>query len=256
MRELRLARVALRQIDITIAQLAQRVMNVVGDAGAPVIALVDSPRWPRDLDCSFPGVRRREAGIRGRHIDAVLRALTAYLATRDTFRHMERLSMFPTPPLAYFTRCLGEGCKPHLRALGRELFATELTIDSAPVWGGAIFTRFMLAGFAVYRALELCRIEAFEAYPDLQFRLRSPALVSKKRTADALASRQALIARLAAAHGIEGAGTIRTLDQADAAILALSALAARRSGAFLSLEDPGEGRFGLALDDEAAGALG
>ncbi|MGH8011323.1 MAG: hypothetical protein ACREQ4_02330 [Candidatus Binataceae bacterium] len=225
-RQIRLARVVLRQNDITIAKLAELITNILGDDGAQAVAVVDSPRWPRDLDGSFQGVRKREEAVRRRHIDAALHALTAYLGTRETFHHMRRLSMFPTPSLAYFMRCLGDGCKPHLRTLGRELFQ-ETGVDSPPVRGGAIFTRFMLAGFAAYRALETSHVDVFEGYPDLQFRLLSAALAPKKHALDALAARQAIVTNLTIAHNINGVDTIRTLDQADAAILALSAFASR-----------------------------
>jgi hypothetical protein len=222
------------------------------------VALVDSPRWPCDLDYSASGVRKREQQIRGRKIDPVLRAIVSYLGTLGQFPNLRRLSMFPTPPLSYFIRCLGANCKPHLRAFGTELFGDALVDGSSPVVGGAIFTRFMLAGFATYRALERLGVETFESYPDLQFQLWAGAdlLPSKRYGRAALRIRQKITRRLASELKIENADEPKTMDQADAAILALSADAARQTGALAILGDSGEGRFALALGGPAAEALG
>src|ERR1700737_3956432 len=52
--ELRLARIALRGISGdapgALAQLAARIIDVAPELAVPAIALVDSPRWPCDLD--------------------------------------------------------------------------------------------------------------------------------------------------------------------------------------------------------------
>ena len=47
----------------------------------------------------------------------------------------------------------------------------------------ATFTRFMLAGFATYRALERLGVPAFESYPDLQLRLSSPSTCASAQKA-------------------------------------------------------------------------
>jgi hypothetical protein len=52
--------------------------------------------------------------------------------------------------------------------------------------------------------------------------------------------------------GCEGATQIMTLDEADAAVLALSAVKARRGGAIVLIEGAGEGRFALAIDRDQA----
>src|SRR6266851_6345609 len=52
--ELRLARIALRGISGdtpgAVAQLAARIIDIAPQLAGPAIALVDSPRWPSDLD--------------------------------------------------------------------------------------------------------------------------------------------------------------------------------------------------------------
>jgi hypothetical protein len=160
--------------------------------------------------------------------------------------------MFPTPRFEYFARCAASpSCKPHLRALARELFAD--TFDGhgrgeAPR-GGAIFTRFMLSGFAAYRALERIGAAAYECYPDLQFRLwaHGSELPPKGDHRNALTVRTRINARIARNLGLRGAARIATMDQADAAILALSAAAALRFGMVAVIEEPAEGHFAVAL---------
>src|SRR6266481_6461862 len=77
--ELRLARTALRGISGdtpgAVAQLAARIMDIVPQLAGPAIALVDSPRWPCDLDWSKPVPMERAAHVRGRLLDTHLRAL-------------------------------------------------------------------------------------------------------------------------------------------------------------------------------------
>lgn len=161
-----------------------------------------------------------------------------------------RLSLFPTPRLEYFRRCIEDpSCKPHLRAIGRELFGcAALSVKDGPR-GGAIFTRFMLSGFATYKALEALHLTAFEAYPDLQFRLwrDNRPLTSKNRRAEALKDRIEIVSAVADLAGIIGTDRIHTLDQADAAILAISMHAALDHGAAALIEEPEEGRFAVAL---------
>src|SRR5260370_19637568 len=160
--------------------------------------------------------------------------------------------MFPTPRFEYFARCSASpACKPHLRALARELFAD--TFDGhgrrEAARGGAIFARFMLSGFAAYRALERIGAAAYECYPDLQFRLwaQGTELPPKGDHRNALTVRTRINARIARNLGLRGAARIATLDQADAAILALRAVAALALGMVPVSEEPAEAHFAVAL---------
>src|SRR5262249_52965315 len=112
------------------------------------IVLVDSPRWPRDLDWSKAPAADRCGGnarmslrtadrtpsqlssTRGRDIDASLRALAGALSAFDAHCTLRSVSLFPTPPMAYFGAQLNVGtCKPHLRSLGQTLFGSALNRD-------------------------------------------------------------------------------------------------------------------------------
>ena len=161
--------------------------------------------------------------------------------------------MFPTPPMAYFGAQLNAAtCKPHLRSLGQTLFGDALTRDHGPPSGG-IFTRFMIAGFATYRALDTVAGELYECYPDLQFRLWCGGqLLSSKNSAGgrraALESRVRVLSTLVSRLGVYQFPQIRRIDQADAAIMALSAAAAQSEGALMVVQNAYEGRFMVALD--------
>jgi hypothetical protein len=221
------------------------------------IVLVDSPRWPRDLDWSQPGVVAATHSRRSREIDVGLRALVCALRKLGSNSTLTPLSMFPTPPMRYFGANLNTAsCKPHLRVLGQALFGEALNRDYGPAIGG-IFTRFMIAGFATYRALAGTDAEVYECYPDLQFRLwyRRHQLFSKKSTSGrtaALASRLGVVSGLARRIGVSGSNQIQRLDEADAAILALSVAAARQQGATFIFENACEGSFMVALDEPEA----
>jgi hypothetical protein len=256
-RTLELSRVALRGIDEAAAgaqrELARRIGRAAPQLDRGAIAIIDSPRWPLDLDWSQPGVVRRADEVPGRAIDRALQRLVK--ALRAAGASTLKLAMFPTPRLDYFARQIAApGCKPHLRAFGRELFGHGGT-DPGPPKGGT-FTRFMLVGFAAYQALALRRVTRYEGFPDLQFRLWSgeEPLPSKMRKgmrkadrAAALDARRRLVATLAARLRVDGAAAVSTLDQADAAILALSVLAAESTDCGLVVEHPAEGRFWLTL---------
>ena len=132
------------------------------------------------------------------------------MAAPDGKPYMPGLAMFPTPRYDYFARWARDPrCKPHLSAIATELFGElldEWRRARPRRGGGAIFTRFMLAGFATYRALERLGVPAFESYPDLQLRLSSPSqstqtLPPKRRHAEALAARRRIVASLAARLG-------------------------------------------------------
>jgi hypothetical protein len=217
--------------------------------------LVDSPRWPGDLDCSSKGVVNAEKPRAGRGIDVALRAFASDLRSLGANKSLSPLSMFPTPPLRYFVAQLNRAtCKPHLRELGRALFGGALDVESGPATGG-IFTRFMIAGFAAYRALAAIGADTYECYPDLQFRLwcgrrRLPAKNGAGRNARALAmaARLRVVRALARDLGVAGVRCLGRLDEADAAILALSTAVAIGHGAIMVFNQPGEGRFLVAID--------
>lgn len=206
---------------------------------------------------------RRETPACERDIDTMLRAIVARINLVRSPGARIQLSMFPTPPLEYFIRCAADAkCKAHLGAIAHTLL--RITPRRSPATlrnGGWIFTRFMLAGFAVYHALERLGVEAFEAYPYLAFSLwKSGAepLPPKSARRAALARRRKIIVRLGKEAGIE-VPSPATLDEADAAALTLTAIAASsaKRGA-LALEGACSGRFLLPLrpeDFDAAGAL-
>ena len=107
----------------------------------------------------------------------------------------------------------------------------------------------MLAGFAVFPALEQLGVRAFEAYPDLQLRLWSDGvdLPPKKFRRDALRVRKNICTKLAASLQIDNFEAPTTLDEADAAVLALSAAASASAQALIELRCPPEGRFAVAF---------
>lgn len=241
-----------------LAALAERLREALATSDAPIIAFIDSPRWPSDCDCRIPSLHPRSGHAGGRHIDANLRTIVRSLAVASAGDSALRLSLFPTPRHDYFLSCIRDrACKPHLRAFGCQLFDSALSPSSNDgPRGGAIFTRFMLTGFAVYRALETLRIEAFEAYPDLQFRLwrNDHLLASKSAGRIALANRSEILAALAAECKVAVAH-LTTMDQADAAILAMSARSAWGRGAIALIEDPEEGCFAIPLQSRQAASL-
>ena len=116
----------------------------------------------------------------------------------------------------------------------------------------------MLAGFATYRALERIGVETFESYPDLQFRLSEPSarLASKRRRAEALATRRPIIDDLVSELNVQVERDQTSLDQLDAAVLALAAAKAARRGALAVAANPCEGRFMFVLDAGQARRLG
>jgi hypothetical protein len=161
--------------------------------------------------------------------------------------------MFPTPQMSYFGAQLKVAtCKPHLRSLGQALFGNILNRDYGVPSGGS-FTRFMIAGFATYRALDGVAYKLYEGYPDLQFRLWSDGqvLCSKNSTTGrraALESRVSILSTLVSRLGIRRFPQIQRIDEADAAILALSIPAAQSYGALLSVHNTCEGEFMVALN--------
>jgi hypothetical protein len=241
-------RVALGGIeDDPLRILSRRIADCCREADSKWLALIDSPRWPLDLDLSSHTIVARDPVPAGRILDQALRAML-----RASPRHSAiLLSMFPTPKFAYFRQCAGaSACKPHLRAAYRQLFengtthpASDQVSSSAPVPGGN-FTRFMLAGFLTFRAWQELGVQVLEAYPDLQYRLSSgDALPPKREGKAAVAQRIAITRRLRESLGIGLTSRPATLDQADAEVLALSAALAAQQGSLAALEHPAEGRF-------------
>jgi hypothetical protein len=255
-RKLTYDRIGLAGLDEPICDsLAERIKAVVPGIGAGTIAIVDSPRWPRDVDSRAPQLCLIDPAPFGRCIDASLRKIYRELnAAPDGAPPIRGLSMFPTPRFDYFNRCARDpACSAHLRAAARELFA-PLFINGknhADRTGGGTFTRFMLAGFATYRALEKLGAAAYESYPDLQLRLCAPSteLPPKKRRREALKVRNQIVAKLKKDLGIHDERAPKTLDEADAAALALAAAASARRGGIWAVTHQCEGRFLLSLDE-------
>jgi hypothetical protein len=247
-----------------IGGLRRRLMAAAPELGAlGAIALIDSPRWPRGLDFATGAVNSAKvaSGPVGysscRTIDTSLRAMVRALALQKSDGTPFRLSLFPTPRLAFFAACVKDPrCKPHLAAIGHELFgaAIEDANDGVAPAGGRIFTRFMLTGFAAYRAIQGIGAESYEAYPDLAFRLWADGVRIPPKSAGRVAfeARVVINRGLADGMGCAGAEAISTLDEADAAVLALSAAQAERTGAMAVIEHRGEGRFALALNVDQA----
>ncbi len=232
-----------------VESLARRIADAAGENLRGALALVDSPRSPRDVDCSGKRMLMRIEAPSARVIDAALRQLL-----RARFNGaMRPLAMFPTPLASYFAACAAmHGCKPHLRAIAEEILASAIPIPRATqtksIVGGT-FTRFMLAGFAVFPALERLGARAFEAYPDLQMRLWSDGaqLPPKRSRAEALRVRTNICAALAGILGMTNYDTPTTLDEADAAVLALSAAASASAQSLIELRCEAEGRFAVAF---------
>lgn len=256
-RQLHFAIVDLRRITGTVGdsasaaleELARRVSQAAPNLKQGAIAVIDSPRWPRDLDWSQASLAFRTGEVTGRALDAGLQSLVKNLRRAGDFS--VTLSMFPTPKLAYFlSQIRRASCKPHLRAFGSELFGDQADHPVAD-GGGGTFTRFMLSGFAAYCALGAMRVTCYEGFPDLQFRLwnGSRPLPSKMKNANkrsALDARLKIIAELAHRIGIT-CPSARTLDQADAGVLALSVAAEQAGHQGVDVEHPAEGRFRLTL---------
>ncbi|HYL58120.1 MAG TPA: hypothetical protein VEU51_04570 [Candidatus Acidoferrales bacterium] len=269
-RRLRYSQVDLREsvgansIEILARELAQQVPELRDNA----VAIVDSPRCPLDLECSTAAFSLRANAPATRNIDSALRTLVrAANSTRPAARRI-RFSLFPTPRRDYFDGCLrDDACKPHLRAFGAQLFATlgSTSHSFANPRGGALFTRFMLAGFATHLSLARMNVASYEGYPYLAFKMwmncdeKLPP--KSKRRADrarALKARTKILERLWKLMPSPQAAPPADCDQADAAILATTlALASTRSraGAIAEIRSRAEGRFIVAVPSTDAEAL-
>ncbi len=245
-------RIALRGIEAApLETLRERLRACCPDVGPRWLALIDSPRWPLDLDCSKPAVVLRDPLPAGRLLDRALRQILRASPAHSAMR----LSMFPTPRLDYFTRCARRPtCKPHLRAAYLHLFqpadrSANPDSSSESAWAeGGNFTRFMLAGFLAFQGFHSLGAQTLEAYPELQFRLSAgDRLLPKRAGGPALAQRVAINRKLRRVIGIKRSPLPASLDQADAEILILSAALAARRGSLSTLEHPAEGRFLLTV---------
>ena len=237
-------RIALGEIENdALGALRQRVSSCWPAVDTGWLALIDSPRSPRDLDCSR-GIAARRCVPASRELDRALRErLRAPAAARAI-----RLSMFPTPVLAYFRQCVVRSdCKPHLRAIYRQLFDAQAVPESAGEGrlAGGSFTRFMLAGFLAFRAWEGVGAHTLEAYPELQYRLCGGERIASKRhpVATVRNTRVEVIMELRRELAIAASPPPANLHQADAEILALSAARAMKHNSLAALEHPAEGRF-------------
>jgi hypothetical protein len=265
--QLRYARVALDQIRGAdcIGSLADVLADCVPQLRAGAIAIVDSPRCPIDTDGSQSHFAPRENPPARRAIDSRMRVMVHRLNENPARASKTQLWLFPTPPTRYFTECVRHpDCKPHLRSMGEQMFRQPQSSAQIParLSGGALFTRFMIAGFAVHQALARIGVDVCEGYPYLGFRLwmsRDDELPAKKKTSNAFAA--ALEARRRILHRITLPAKFKmappaTYDQADAAILATTVAAASRDGAIFQIRDRAEGRFVVALDRLDAAYLG
>jgi hypothetical protein len=250
--------------------LAGTLAQQVPELGDNAVAIVDSPRCPRDLDCSTPAFSRRADAPASRSIDAALRALVREANFTRPLTRRIKFSLFPTPRCDYFARCLrDDACKPHLRAFGAQLFGgRDLSLRTrsfASLSPGALFTRFMLAGFAAHQALSRMNVTAYEGYPYLAFKLwmnSHEELPPKSRRRDerarALRARAKIFWRLWKSMPNPQSAPPADCDQADAAILATTlALASRssRAGAIAEICSRAEGRFIVALPSADAKTL-
>jgi Protein of unknown function (DUF429) len=259
---LRFARIDLCQFSSdAIESVARAIARTMPGLGRDAIVLIDSPCNPRGWN------RRSGKAIspvpRARAIDATLREIVKAIGRKRGPADGVRLSMFPTPEAEYFIRCAADPrCPPHLAAFAREILEIEIPVTrpAAHLGGvGRLFTRFMLSGFAAFRALERVGASAFESYPYLSFALHKTddeRLPPKSATGDALAQRRRIIARLAREAEIAEVPPIETLDQADAAVLALTAAIGAARGALYSIQAPGEGRFLLPVRCRDRGTVG
>ncbi|HTR60274.1 MAG TPA: DUF429 domain-containing protein [Candidatus Binataceae bacterium] len=244
---LRFARVNIRSNSSDpVSEIAESVQRAAPELGRGALALVDSPRAPN-------------ASPTQRDIDVALRATIASVNRKRNLADRITLSLFPTPPPEYFARCINDrSCKPHLISIARKVLGIPPgPTGSRPRSGGWIFTRFMIAGFAAHLALERLGVDAFEGYPYLAFAMwkqKGEVLPPKSAHRAALIARQKIVARLARECGL-AADIPRTLDHADAAVLAITARLSARHGGTLFFASPEQGRFLLALDSRERTAV-
>ncbi len=161
-------------------------------------------------------------------------------------------SLYPTPDISYFEDgSIYDTRKPYLRSIAREVLGLDPHPGRRRPGGGRVFTRFMLVGFAAYRAAQSLGLDAVEGFPHLAFAMWLEAgeiLPLKRHPPSAFDARRAITERLASTMGMriqwdESRPMRRRIDQADAAVLALTAAIGRESGGLYSVGAAGEGRF-------------
>jgi hypothetical protein len=212
------------------------------------VALVDSPRSPRDVDVRMSRARADARCPSGRAID---RALHEFVLARVGSR--PRFSLFPTPALGHFKAWIRQpDAKTHLRAFYSALFRPAQNIglnESGGKPSGGTFARFMLSGFAVHRGLARLGIECYECFPDLVFKIWSEGrtVPPKRDRSAALSVRQRINTELRSSLKITEGSHCGNLDQADAEVMVLAAASAARSGSLTLLDCPAEGGFLLPL---------
>jgi len=235
---MRFARVDITGSTDPVSQVADSIGRVVPELRCGGIALVDSPGAPN-------------AYASQRDLDVALRATISIINRGRSAGERITLALFPTPTVDYFARCANDrACKPHLIAIARNVLGAAPGRIAFRRAGGWLFTRFMLAGFAAHRALEQLGVDAFEAYPYLAFAMwkkSSELLPPKSVHRAALSARQKIVARLTHECALR-TEVPQTLDQADAAVLAITArLSARDDERTMFFASSAHGRFMLAL---------
>lgn len=253
---MRLERVGLAGLENSparaIAELARRIVAIAPELTAKgAIALIDSPCYPRNDDARAKNAAKSSYT---RLIDARLAAIVGRIrAARAKSNPSLGLWLFPTPPGAEFVRYACEpSCPPHLVRFVYELFPQYMQkrdAESEKSGAGGNFTRFMISGFALYKAFSQWPVACYEGYPDLYFRLcANGASITPKRAGRrrAMETRIPIVTAVMRQSGLAGSAPT-TLDQADAAILAASACAARCAGMLLAIAAPSEGVFALPL---------
>jgi hypothetical protein len=244
-RELRVAAVDLRELQSEVvpaiaAALRERAPEVCDCAHV----IIDSPRFP---------ARRRCGGHPcGRAIDATLRELVRGVNARRNSDPSVSFSLYPTPDISYFEdRSIYDSRKPYLLSIAREVLGLDPRPGRGRHGGGRLFTRFMLVGFAVYQAAQSLGLDAVEGFPHLAFAMWLEAgetLPPKRYPPRAFDARRAIMERLASSRGMriqwdESRPMRRRIDEADAAVLALTAAIGRESGGLYRVGAAGEGRF-------------
>jgi hypothetical protein len=253
-RALRFSSVDLRDLQSdVVSALASAIKERAPEVRDCACLIIDSPRFPA----------RRRGQPSGRAIDATLREIVRRVNAQRGSDQPVSFSLYPTPDISYF----GDGSiydrrKPYLLSIAREVLGIEPGAGRGGPGGGRLFTRFMLVGFAVYRAAQRLGLEAVEGFPHLSFAmwLRAGEILPAKRyPPSAFAARRAIAERLASMGRMrirwdDSRSMRRRLDQSDAAVLALTAAIGAASGRLYSVAAPGEGRFLLPISgrDRAA----
>jgi len=141
---------------------------------AGAVAIVDSPRCPIDTDCSQSHFAPRENPPARRAIDSGLRAMVNRLNENPARARKTQTVAVSDAADEIFHRMRTSSRMQVgiLRSMGEQLFRPLESPAQIParLTGGALFTRFMIVGFAVYQALATIGVDAYEGYsvPGLQ----------------------------------------------------------------------------------------